>query len=99
MQRGDGALADGVWPVRDRTAWARVQIRLRPSTAALDPEIEVLDPTGAIVTTPAWSGHANNGALILCTLQANLTPALTGTYAVCTRDNGANNVGAYEIDL
>src|SRR5439155_1291675 len=98
------AVDDRIDPPTDRdcmaweaTANTQVQVTLRSLTPGLDPEIQVLDPTGATVTKPSCSGHSNGG--ILCTIQANLTPALTGTYAFCIRDNGANNVGNYEIDL
>src|SRR5437899_1399312 len=100
------AVQDRVDPQTDRdcmaweaTANTNVRLTLRSLASGLDPEIQVLDPTGAVATTNFCSGHDRFGNPFQCTVQTDLTPALTGTYTLCVRDLGADNVGGYEVNL
>jgi len=100
------AVVDRVDPQTDRdcmaweaTAGTNVRMTLRSHTDGFDPEIQVVDPTGVTVTTKSCSGDRSGLPPIQCTVQTDLTPTLSGTYTLCIRDTGADDVGDYEINL
>ena len=96
---------DGIDPQTDRdcvdwlaTAGTTVRFTLRSLTNGLDPEVQVFDPTGAVLVTPSCSGNNAFGAF-QCTIQQDLMPAESGGFRFCVRDGGADEIGDYELAL
>jgi hypothetical protein len=77
------------------TAGDPLRIVLSTSSAGLDPEIVLRDPTGAILQTASCDG----GSVSRCSTNLDQALPSTGDYILNLSDIGANEIGNYTLHL
>jgi len=76
-------------------AGTEVRLTARSFTGGLDPQLEVWDPQGNLISDTFCNGSYSS----LCTTSADLSLSLTGTYKVGLTDVGWNETGNYDLGV
>ena len=77
-------------------AGTSIRFNVLGATPGLDPRIEVLDPTGAVVTDTSCSSTSSISG---CSFSADLDLSVTGEYVIAISDVGTNETGDYQMTL
>lgn len=72
-----------------------IRINLLGQTGNFGPSIEVRDPLGGSILTESCQPPFNS----ICSLSGEQTLVMNGTYLISITDVGANNIGAYTLQL
>lgn len=76
-----------------------VRMRLRSHTKAFDPQIQVYDPSFALLASN-WCDGKSGISATYCTVALDIAPLpQTGTYTILLSDVGVNEVGVYVLQL
>lgn len=76
-------------------AGTEVRLTARSLAGGLDPQLEVWDPLGNLISDTFCNGSFSS----LCTTSADLALSLTGTYKVGLTDIGWNETGNYDLGV
>ncbi len=76
-------------------AGTEVRLTVRSLTGGLDPQLEVWDPQGNLISDTFCNGSFSS----LCTTSADLSLSMAGTYTVGVTDVGWNETGNYDLGV
>jgi hypothetical protein len=76
-------------------AGTEVRLIVRSLTGGLDPQLEVWDPQGNLISDTFCNGSFSS----LCTTSADLMLSSTGTYTIGLTDVGWNETGNYDLGI
>ena len=81
-------------------AGTEIQFSFLSTTNGLDPKLDVISPSGAVVATGSCSGTNQFGQSIACSFTLDdLVLNETGIYYLVINDNGSNETGNYQLSL
>jgi hypothetical protein len=76
-------------------AGTEIRLTVRSLTGGLDPQLEVWDPQGNLISDTFCNGSYSS----LCTTSADLSLSMTGIYRVGLTDVGWNETGNYDLGV